>query len=523
MHRISNRKLVQIVLAVFFFVSVIFPICVLGLQLLTPGALAELSAEATIEALGNSVASSTIATIISVTLAIGASLALTRANIKYKNLIVVGLTVPMLIPSIAHGMGIIYLFGSNGIITNFFAADWNVYGLPGIVLGGILYSFPPAFLMIYDALNYENCVVYDAADIMGIPKVSQFTSITLPYLKKPLISAIFATFTLVITDYGVPIIAGGKYTTLSVLMYQKVVGWLNFDKGVAIGAILIVPALAAFIIDLFTSKSANLGYSRKEKRVEKNVSRDVFSYVLLAAILIFLIAPLVAFTVVGFVQKWPVDLTITTNNITRASAFGLGAYAFNSIIIAILVAAIGTILAWFAAFFAARTTGKFAKALHLICIITMAIPGIVLGMSYMLTFKGSVLYGTLAILVLVNLVHFFASPYLMAYNALGKINASLEATGQTLGIPTRYMIKDVLLPQTSSTIIEMASYFFVNCMVTISAVAFLANVSHMPLSLLISDFDNQMLIECAAIVALLIFAINVVAKFLFFALKKFIK
>lgn len=84
----------------------------------------------------------------------------------------------------------------------------------------------------------------------------------------------------------------------------------------------------------------------------------------------------------------------------------------------------------------------------------MAIPGIVLGLAYMMFFKGSIIYGTIGILIMVNLVHFFAS-YLMAYNALNKLNASLEAMGQTLGIPRRRMILDVFIPQTSGTIVEM--------------------------------------------------------------------
>lgn len=143
-----------------------------------------------------------------------------------------------------------------------------------------------------------------------------------------------------------------------------------------------------------------------------------------------------------------------------------------------------------------------------------------LGLSYMLFFKGSPLYGTIGILIMVNLVHFFASPYLMAYNALNKLNASLEAVGQTLGIPRRRMTLDVFIPQTSGTIVEMASYFFVNCMVTISAVAFLANVSHMPLALLISDFDTQMPVECAAVASIVTFVVNVIGKVVFALVKR---
>lgn len=138
----------------------------------------------------------------------------------------------------------------------------------------------------------------------------------------------------------------------------------------------------------------------------------------------------------------------------------------------------------------------------------------------MLLFKGSPLYGTIGILVMVNLVHFFASPYLMACNALNKLNGGLEAVGQTLGIPRRRMVLDVFLPQTAETVVEMASYFFVNCMVTISAVAFLANVSHMPLALLISDFDTQMLVECATLVSIVIFVVNVIGKLVFAGVKR---
>ena len=135
-----------------------------------------------------------------------------------------------------------------------------------------------------------------------------------------------------------------------------------------------------------------------------------------------------------------------------------------------------------------------------------------LGLSYMLFFKGSPLYGTIGILIMVNLVHFFASPYLMAYNALNKLNGSLESVGQTLGIPRKRMVLDVFLPQTRGTVVEMASCFFANRMITISAVAFVATISHMPLAPLISDFDTQMLVKCAALVSIVIFVVNVIGK-----------
>lgn len=510
--RIASMNTARVLLAAFFLVAVIAPVVALLARLASPGALEVFSSPSFGTALGNSVVSALLGTLVSVALALAAALALTRTNVPGRSVWAIVLTLPMLIPSIAHGMGLVYLFGSNGIVTNLLGASWSVYGLPGIVMGSFLYAFPPAFLMLYDALRYENCQVYDAADIMGVPKASQFVRVTLPYLAKPLVSTLFATFTLIITDYGVPIMVGGKFTTLSVLMYQEVIGRLNFDSGVAIGTVLILPAILAFVVDLLTSGEGNLSFSAHPKRVDRNLGRDVCGWVLLVALAVFLVSPLVAFSVVAFVVKYPIDMTFTLANIDRAMVFGMAGYLANSLVIAVIVSLLGAAITWMAAYVSARTTGPFGRVLHLVCITTMAIPGIVLGLSYMLFFKGSPLYGTIGILIMVNLVHFFASPYLMAYNALNKLNGSLEAVGQTLGIPRARMVLDVFLPQTRGTFVEMASYFFVNCMVTISAVAFLANVSHMPLALLISDFDTQMLVECAALVSIVIFVVNVVGK-----------
>ena len=145
-------------------------------------------------------------------------------------------------------------------------------------------------------------------------------------------------------------------------------------------------------------------------------------------------------------------------------------------------------------------------------ITSAAVPGIVLGLSYVLLFKGSFIYGTIIIMVMVNTIHFISSPYLMMYNTFSKLNENLEAVGHTLGISRAYMIRDVFIPTCRGTIIEMFSYFFVNCMMTISAVSFLATTNNKPISLMINQFEAQMQLECAAIVSLLILIVNIIIK-----------
>lgn len=513
---------IRIVLVLFFLFAAVLPLLGMLSNLADPTAQEIFSSPQFGTACFNSLSIALVTTIISLTIAIIASWVLCRTNIKGKGAFSVLMTLPMLIPSLGLGMGLVFLLGSNGILTNLLGLEGSIYGFWGIVIGATLYSFPSAFLLIYDVFRNEDASPYEAADVLGIPKLNQFSGITLPYLKKPLISAAFATFTLVVTDYGVPLMVGGKTITLPVLMYQEVIGLLNFNTGVAVGFILLIPAIVAFVIDVLNQEQGRLGFVTRMRDIPKNPKRDVVGYGLMAIISICILLPICVFALVSFVTKYPLDMTFTLANIDRSMNLNVGAHWGNSLGIALLVSLFGVVLAYFAGYITARVGGKAARAMHLICIMTLAIPGIVLGLAYIFAFRGTFLYGTLWILVLVNIVHFFASPYLLAYNALGKVNANLEAVGATIGASRINILKDVIVPQTAGTILEMFSFFFVNCMVTISAVAFLATTLDMPLALLITDLDAQRLTECAAFVSLLILVTNVVFKVFVAGAKKLI-
>jgi iron(III) transport system permease protein len=127
----------------------------------------------------NSILTSLVSAIIAIIIAYGLAWAVTRTNIKIKALFSIIIVLPMLIPSISHGMGLIILFGNNGIITRLLGASSFLYGYVGIILGSLLYSVPIAYLMFVDILKYENYQAYEAADVLRIPRHRQFLSITL--------------------------------------------------------------------------------------------------------------------------------------------------------------------------------------------------------------------------------------------------------------------------------------------------------------------------------------------------------
>ena len=464
------------------------------------------------EAVRNSVFVSLLSALISLVIAYALAWVLNRTLIPFKGIISIIIVLPMLLPSLAHGMGLIVLFGNNGLITNLLGLDFSIYGMWGIVMGSVMYSFPVAFLMFDDVLKYEDASPYQAASVLGIPRWRQMTAITWPYLRKPLISVVFATFTLIVTDYGVPLMVGGKFYTLPVLMYQEVVGQLDFGRGCVYGAVLLVPAVIAFVIDLLNKDKGNSSFVTRAFDIKKNVVRDAASLAYCGLIAVFVALPLVAFIVLGFAESYPKDLSFSLNNIVKTLDLNGGEYLANSLIIATLTACFGVLIAFSAAYATARMKSGLSRVLHMLAITSMAIPGLVLGLAYVLTFNGSFIYGTLIVLIMVNTTHFISSPYLMMYNSFGKLNENLEAVGETLGIGRLRMIKDVFIPQSASTMCEMFSYFFVNSMITISAVSFLASTSNKPVALMINQFEAQAQIECAAIVSLVILLANLVVK-----------
>lgn len=519
----DKSNYLKILLAVFFAACVILPL----IQVL-----ANINAESWQdlcqqpmfgESIRNSLTAAGLSTLVSVSLALLLSFCLARSNIRLKNMFKIALTLPMLIPSISHGWGLKMLLGNEGILTNWLGLSEGIYGLTGIVIGSVMYSFPIAFLMLVDVLTYEDASPYEAADVLGIGKVRQFGSITLPYLSKSLISVIFSVFTMVVTDYGVPIAIGGTYSTLPVKLLKEFE--LNSQSGnlSIYGAILLLPAVAAFIIDLLKKEQSRSTFVSKAIKPRKSVLRDILCYTVCIAMCVVVIFPIAAFALMSVVQAYPYDTSFTLDHIIKTVDQGGITFLINSLIVSAAVAVIGTLLAYLCAYCTARTSGIFSRALHLMSITSMAIPGLVLGLSYTVFFSGSALYGTLAILVFVNTVHFFASPYLMIYNSFNIINKNLEDVGATLNISRPRILLNVLVPQTKDTLVEMMSYFFVNSMMTISAVSFLANSETRQLALMINAFEANSLIGCAAFVSLMILAVNMILKTTFYILKKSLK
>lgn len=512
--RLKNRKnlVLNLLIAAIFVTTVILPIISMFSRVTAEGFHEVVNSVQFGKALVNSLTTSLTATLISLILALIAAWSVERTRLPGKNLFSLLFVAPMLIPSMSHAFGLIALFGNNGLITKLLHMRTQIYGFNGIVFGAVMYSFPFAYVMFSSILQYEDQLPYRAAEVMGIPKIRQFTGITLPYLKKTIITAFFAIFTMTITDYGVPIMIGGQTQTLPVLMYNKAVAMTDYSTGSVIGIFLLMPAIVAFVVDMLNPDTNQNAYAIETFKPRKNKVQSAVALIFSILLCLIILSPIISFSFMVFEERYPSITTFTLAHVEKTINRGALTYLGNSLIYGLLAAVIGTVFAFFCAYETARVKERFSKIIHLISLTSMAIPGIVLGLSYIIFFHNSSIYGTLWIVVILNCIHFFSSPYLMMYNTMGKVNPNLESAGSTLGIRRWRIIVDVIVPKVKGSILEMFSYFFVNSLVTISAVSFLAPPSPKPLALLINQFESQRQMESAAFVSLLIFVVNVLLR-----------
>lgn len=218
------------------------------------------------------------------------------------------------------------------------------------------------------------------------------------------------------------------------------------------------------------------------------------------------------------VEEWPYKVSFTMEHLRTilTDRSLIGVYK-NSLLVAFLTALFGSLTTYGAALTTARSklAPQVKQVIENISLITNTIPGMVIGIAYMLIFSGTPLQNTLAILIICNVIHFFSTPYLMIKNSLAKMNASWETTAMLMGDTWLKTIVRVVTPNAMGTILEVFSYYFVNAMVTVSAVIFIAGARTMVITTKIKELQYYTKFNEIFVLSLCILFTNLIAKLVF--------
>lgn len=486
------------------------------------------STPALVGSLNNTLYISAMTTLIAVTLAFLFAYALKRSGIRGKRVFRAIALLPLFAPTMMHGIALTYLFGNQGLVTTGifgllpFQWDIDLYGPVGIILAEIVYVFPQAYLILAVSLAFADYQLYEAADTLGANHWRKFFVVTIPSVKYGIVSACFVCFTLSFTDFGAPKVVGGQFSVLATDVYKQVIGQQNMTMGATVGLLLIIPALVAFVVDRIVERKQHAAVTAKSKpyRIKENRLRDLFYFILCVSVSGFLLLLMAAVVLASFIKVWPYNLTFGLDHYDFSNVAGEGIEPlWNSILVALLTAVIGTAVTFITAYTIEKSQvwKGLRQAGYFLSILPLALPGMVIGLAYIFFFNNPSnpfhsMYGTIWILILANVIHFFAVGFITATSALKKLDPEFEQAAESMGVSQTKLLWRVTIPVCMPAIVEMAVYFFINSMVTISAVVFLYAADFKLASVSIVNMDDAGDVAPAAAMSVLIVFLNIIAR-----------
>jgi iron(III) transport system permease protein len=466
-----------------------------------------------VASLWNSVWIAGLTTVIVVVLAFGYAYALTRTCMPAKGLWTALALLPLFAPSLLPAISFIYIFGNQGFLKNWLMGA-SIYGPIGIVLSQVFYCFPHALMILVTALRLADGRLYEAADALDTSRWRMFWTITIPGVKYGLVSAVFLVFTLVITDFGIAKVIGGQFNVLATDAYKQVIGQQNFSMGAVVGFVLLVPAVLAFATDRLIQRRQVALLSARAVPLEPKPRAGIDGAMLIyCAVIAALIVSVLGVAVWGsFVTYWPYNLTPSLKwyNFAEFEPNGWGPYV-TSLKMSALVALLGTALVFAGAYLIEKGEGSTGAraATQLLAMIPMAVPGLVLGLGYVFFVNApwnplGFLYGTLAVLAINTIAHFYTTAHITAVTALKQIDKEYEAVSASLQVPFYRTFFRVTAPICLPAILDIAVYMFVNAMTTVSAVIFLYGSGTKLASISIVHMDESGATAAAAAMATMI-------------------
>ncbi len=481
------------------------------------------------EAFFNSIWLSAVSGLIATVLAFILAYTVNYTNIpaKIKKLIPTLTVLAMLLPTITYGFAIMYSFGKQGLITMLFGTQlFEIYGPFGLIFGYVIYTLPIAFLLINNTMSYVDKKFMIVSRAMGDNAFKNFRMTVIRPLLGTFAASFIQTFTLCFTDYGIPTSLGGEIKLVSTLLYEEMLGSVpNLNTGSAVAIMMLLPSVASILLLTYLEKY-NIRYNKISIiELTKSKLRDGISLFTSAIILVCMLSVFLVIFIMPFVEQWPYKINFTLEHIMAIlEDDALSSVYLNSLFVATLTAVFGTLVVYISALISARNNGTktLGKILDSTALVSNTIPGMVIGVAYLLTFSGTPLQNTFPLIIISNIIHFYSSPYLIMKNCLEKLNSSWETTAKLMGDNWIKTVIRIITPNALPSIIEVFSYYFINSMVTVSAVIFIAGARTMVMTTKIKELQHFANFSEIFVLSILILTTNLIVKglFKFFSHKK---
>lgn len=433
---------------------------------------------------------------------------LTRMKLKGKKFFATMATMPVISPPFSLTLSIILLFGNNGLITRKLLGltSFDIYGLDGLVIVQTMGMFPIAFLVLSGVLEAIDSTLEEASMNMQANRWKVFTTVTLPLSFPGIASSWLLVFSNSMADFANPLILSGKYKVLSVEAYLEVTGMHRLQNGAALSILLLIPTLVAFLIQRYwvNRKTYVTVTGKPSARIVEIASKPVkiFLITMMGVISAFLIGLYSTIVAGCFVKNWGIDYSFTLENITEALSRAKDAL-IDTTTLAAVATPIAGILAMIVAMIIVRKKFPGKKPLQLLVLMPFAIPGTLIGISYIIAFNKPplLLVGTGAIIIINYIIRELPVGVESGVATLKQIDPAIEEAAQSLGADSPTVFRTIVLPLIRPAFISSLSYTFVRSMTAVSAVIFLISAKWYHITILIYNFSENLRFGLASVLA----------------------
>jgi iron(III) transport system permease protein len=437
-----------------------------------------------------------------VALGLAFALIVTRTQFRWKKALRVLSVLPIITPPFVIGLGLILIFGRSGVINQLL--EWAfgieptrwIYGMQGVLLAQVFAFTPIAFLVLIGVVEGVSPAMEEAAQTLRADRWRTFVDVSLPLMRPGLANAFLISFIESIADFGNPILLGGNFGVLSTEIFFSVVGaQLDQGRAATLGIVLLAFALGAFFVQrrvlgrrVYTSL-AGKGDAGLPTPLPDRAKWACYAVAIPWAALTVVIYAMAL--VGGFVETWGRDYTPTLKHFVKAfgvewSPHGLiwAGAAWNSfwttVKLSALAAPITAALGILAAYLLTRQKFVGQGAFEFGTMLSFAIPGTVIGVSYILAFNVPPIEitGTALILVVCNVFRNMPVGVRAGMAAMAQIDRSLDEAATVLGARGFTTLRTILLPLLKPAVVAALVYSFVRAMTTLSAVIFLVSAEY---------------------------------------------
>ena len=424
-----------------------------------------------------------------------------RSGFRFKGLLRVMSVLPIITPPFVIGLAVILLFGRAGLVSTFLYEWFDVprsrwiYGLSGVFLAQLLAFTPIAFLVLIGVVQGIAPSLEEAAQTLRASRWTTFRTVTWPLLRPGLANAFLLGFVESLADFGNPLVLSGNYELLSIKVFFAVVGAAH-DQG---RAAVLALVLLVFTLGAFYAQHRWLGrasYTTVTGKGDTGLPMPLPKWV--ERISYAVVLPWMAFTFViygmilvgGLVKTMGRDHTFTLEHyltgfridLSSPQPFAGSAWTsfWTTLEISILAAPLTGLIGLLTAYLLTRQNFAGKRAFEFGTMLSFAIPGTVIGVSYILAFNVPPieLTGTGVILVICFVFRNMPVGVRAGIATLSQIDKSLDEASLTLGARTFTTIRRVVLPLLRPALVAAMVYSFVRAMTAVSAVIFLVTAQY---------------------------------------------